>query len=304
HRRSLVVPRDHHRLDARLPAAADRLLHLLPRRIDHPRQTDKHQIPLRRLFRSRILSGRKLPVGEGQVPQGHRRQLAVHPENFVPQGLAEGHRLPVPKNVAAPLQQHIRRPLGKQHPLAPRPLHQNRLSARIRRTSAGMRSPLSRETISPGTRSAAGIRSHVPPRNTRAIGADNSLRALKDRSARTSCTKPRMAFKKTMAMMATASRYSPRSPEMSVATSRTSTMKSLNWFRNTIKGEVFSPSLSRLGPTVFSRLSASLGSKPTAGSTSKWAATRSASQSTQRLFSDTSTPPLSNFSHKLYSDRP
>src|SRR5690606_26486751 len=109
---------------------------------------------------------------------------------------------------------------------------------------------------------------------------------------RASATKPRMAFKKTMAMLDTASRYQPRSPELSVANSRTSTMTALNWFRNTIKGEVFSPSLSREGPTVFSRLAASLGSKPTAGSTSKWAATRSASQSTQRLFSDTSTPPL------------
>src|SRR5690606_17509211 len=167
-----------------------------------------------------------------------------------------------------------------------------KLSARIRRTSAGMRSPLSRATMSPGTRSAAGIRSHTPPRSTRAVGADSSLSAARDRSARTSCTKPKMAFKKTMAMMAAASRYSPKSPEMSVAASRTSTMKSLNWLRNTMKGEIFFPSLSRLGPTAFSLLSASPLSRPTAGSTSKWAATRSASHSTQRLFSDTSTPPL------------
>src|SRR5690606_27200177 len=81
--------------------------------------------------------------------------------------------------------------------------------------------------------------------------------------------------------------------------SRTSTMKSLNWLRNTMKGEIFFPSLSRLGPTAFSLLSASPLSRPTAGSTSKWAATRSASHSTQRLFSDTSTPPLSNLSSLL-----
>ena len=61
-----------------------------------------------------------------------------------------------------------------------------KLSVWIQRTSAGIRSPLSTDTISPGTSREASIFFHSPSRLTLAAGTDNFFNACRDFSARIS----------------------------------------------------------------------------------------------------------------------
>ena len=67
-----------------------------------------------------------------------------------------------------------------------------RLASSMMRASAGILSPASIRTMSPGTISRAGTRWRSPSRMTLASGAASAISARTDFSARDSCTKPRM----------------------------------------------------------------------------------------------------------------
>ncbi|GBD40594.1 hypothetical protein HRbin38_00457 [bacterium HR38] len=78
--------------------------------------------------------------------------------------------------------------------------------------SAGMRSPASRRTTSPGTISRLGRCWKRPSRRTQAMGSARALRRLRASSERFSCRVPRVALRIRMARMAKASRGSPWAP--------------------------------------------------------------------------------------------
>jgi hypothetical protein len=82
--------------------------------------------------------------------------------------------------------------------------------------------------ISPGTSSDASRRDLFPSRITRHCSAASLPSISRDRSARYSWTKPKTALRKRMAKMAAASKYSPKSTEMTTVPKSTSTMKSWN----------------------------------------------------------------------------
>ncbi len=138
----------------------------------------------------------------------------------------------------------------------------SRLYTSMSLASAAILSPGDRTSTSPGTTSAASIDCAWPPRSTRAWGADSSARAARARSARNSCTKPRMAFTTTMASMAAASLYSPITADAAVAPSSTRTMKSWNCDARMARGDMPRPVVMVFGPASAKRARASPESRP------------------------------------------
>ena len=80
-----------------------------------------------------------------------------------------------------------------------------RLMASVRRRSAGMLSPVSISTMSPGTSSRDSMMRRSPSRTTLQRGAAMRSKASSDRSAFDSCTMPMMALATRMTRMMSAS---------------------------------------------------------------------------------------------------
>ncbi|MBA7486965.1 hypothetical protein ES707_22527 [subsurface metagenome] len=99
------------------------------------------------------------------------------------------------------------------------------------RASAGMRSPASKRTRSPGTTFRDGMNCSVPSLSTRALGAVIFFMASIAFSDRYSCTKPTMALRNTMAPMVAASMNSSISPLVLV---KASTMERVMAIRSMI----------------------------------------------------------------------
>ncbi len=95
--------------------------------------------------------------------------------------------------------------------------------------SAGTLLPPSRRIISPGTRNSLAILLSFPSRITTASGDVNFLRASIVFSALYSCTKPKIAFKITITIIAKASITSPMRAEKTVAAISMIIKKLLNW---------------------------------------------------------------------------
>ena len=121
-----------------------------------------------------------------------------------------------------------------------------RLTASRRRASAGIRSPVLKKIMSPGTSSFAGISVSFPSLRTDATGAAILFRASIARSARYSWIKPRPAAKRIMTKMTMASATSPTTADRTTATRRMIIMKFLNCSRKIFQGETFSPAASSL----------------------------------------------------------
>ena len=130
-----------------------------------------------------------------------------------------------------------------------------RLAAWISRPSAGMKSPASSLTISPGTSWEASITCSTPPRTTRAWGAEMFFSASSAFSALLSCKTPRMAFKTTMTRIRSGSKNSDGScwtqatiNEIAAAASRMRIMTSLNCCKKRVKKPAFFFSCKRFSP--------------------------------------------------------
>jgi len=95
-----------------------------------------------------------------------------------------------------------------------------------RRPSALMASPSRRTRTSPGTMSAAGMRTSPPSRTTLAVAAAIRCSAATASSALRSCTKPSTAFARTMAAITIASNGVPSAPSSAHATTDTITAAS------------------------------------------------------------------------------
>ena len=111
-----------------------------------------------------------------------------------------------------------------------------KLTLRIRRASAGTKSPASRRIISPGTSIAASITFSSPSRITLAWGADILFNASRAFSALLSCITPIIAFIITMARISTGSKNSFGLPSMTAMANDTAAaissmiiIASLNW---------------------------------------------------------------------------
>ena len=96
------------------------------------------------------------------------------------------------------------------------------------RASAGILSPASSTSTSPGTSSFDAISRSSPPRSTVIIGVSMLFKASSARSARYSWTNPSTAQKTTITRMMIASTYSPTNAERIVATIRMSIRTFLN----------------------------------------------------------------------------
>jgi hypothetical protein len=96
-------------------------------------------------------------------------------------------------------------------------------AALTRRASALTASPSAARRRSPGTTSAAGIRSSRPPRITPAVAAARRWSAATACSARASCTYPSTAFRRTIAAMTIASYGISSPPSRAQAASETTT---------------------------------------------------------------------------------
>ena len=115
--------------------------------------------------------------------------------------------------------------------------------------SAVTRSPASSKRISPGTTSFAAISCFSPSLKTFAAGADKDFRASNDFSALTCWTVPKIAFKiKTTIITAVLSKL-PVNAEITAATIKMMTIKSLNCSKKTSKILFFLPSIKAFGPT-------------------------------------------------------
>ena len=158
-----------------------------------------------------------------------------------------------------------------------------RLAAWISRPSAGMKSPASSLTMSPGTSWEASITCSAPPRTTRAWGAEMLFSASSAFSALLSCKTPRMAFKTTMTKIRSGSKNSPGSrwtqatiKETAAAASRIRIITSLNCCRNRTKKPAFFFSCSRFSPYWLRRASICDGFSPRCGS--EWSCRTSSSR--------------------------
>ena len=109
-------------------------------------------------------------------------------------------------------------------------------------------SPASRSTMSPGTTSVEGISMRIPSRSTLALGDDMALRLSRDFSALRYCTEPRIALRISTAKMTMVLSTFSDSAEITAATIRIMTSKSLNCSAKTWIVLFFFPSESLLGP--------------------------------------------------------
>ena len=134
-----------------------------------------------------------------------------------------------------------------------------------RRISAGIRSPASITTKSPGTSSPAGTFLRTPSLMTTAVGALNSFNASRDFSALYSWIKPKTALITTMHIITKASLYSPSTADKRMAPNNTKTIKSRNCMRNSSRSEIFFFPCKTLRPFSCNLCSASRTDSPAAG---------------------------------------
>ena len=111
------------------------------------------------------------------------------------------------------------------------------------------KSPASSKSISPGTTSFAAISCFLPSLKTLAAGADRDFKASSDFSALTCCTVPKIAFRiKTTIITAVLSKL-PVNAEITAATIKIITIRSLNCSKKTSTTLFFLPSTRAFGPT-------------------------------------------------------
>lgn len=132
----------------------------------------------------------------------------------------------------------------------------------ISRRSAGIRTPDSSSTTSPGTRSRLSISRSRPSRMTRAWGTTSCISARTAPSAFRSWVKPITALSTSTAAITDASRYSPSSNVTASARSRMKINGLRNWRRSTNHGGAGGSSPSWFGPYRASRASASCWTSP------------------------------------------
>ena len=140
------------------------------------------------------------------------------------------------------------------------------------RQSAGMASPASSTTTSPGTSSADGTVTCLPPRMTLEVAALISCRAARAFSAWYSCTTPSTELRMTTNMMMKTSAKSASPCAMPVTAEMTAAMISMITIGSAIMAKKrfhsgsFSASLSLLGPTLARRSAASAAVRPSCSS--------------------------------------
>ena len=128
--------------------------------------------------------------------------------------------------------------------------------------SAGMRSPVSRSRISPGTMFFVKISFRRPFRSTLVVGSTIRFSASIAFSALYSCTKPKTITNAMMDEMTQKLMVSPITSEIIAAANKTQTMKFANWLSNTLRGVTFCFSSSSLMPYFSSLIFASSDDKP------------------------------------------
>ncbi len=137
---------------------------------------------------------------------------------------------------------------GRLSPVSIDSLHERRTAA-CKRPSAAILSPSSSSSTSPGTTVRALTSRVLPPRRTRAVGAESSFSASSVFSVRYSCKKPITAFISTMRMIVTASVPSPIQTDTSVAAARIRIITSLNCEKNIAATPAPCLPVSRFSPT-------------------------------------------------------
>ncbi len=125
---------------------------------------------------------------------------------------------------------------GRLSPVSIDSLHERRTAA-CKRPSAAILSPSSSSSTSPGTTVRALTSRVLPPRRTRAVGAESSFK------------KPITAFISTMRMIVTASVPSPIQTDTSVAAARIRIITSLNCEKNIAATPAPCLPVSRFSPT-------------------------------------------------------
>ena len=144
------------------------------------------------------------------------------------------------------------------------------VAAMWRRPSAGILSPASKVTMSPGTSSSAGRSIASPPRRTCALMSSIFWSAATLSAALPSWLRPRTAFRTVRAMITMPVDHSCSATMLTIAAPRsTSCMRSRYWRRNACQPGSFLASASLFGPTCARRRWTSASSRPAAGSTSR-----------------------------------
>ena len=142
----------------------------------------------------------------------------------------------------------------------------------MRRPSAGMRSPASTETMSPGTSCSAGSSISSPPRSTRALMIIISWSAATAAAALPSWAMPMAALSRVRPMSMMPVPYCSTGQMLKMpATSSTICMRSWYWRTKTFQPGSFSPSANLLGPYWSRRAVASAPESPVLASTPAWA---------------------------------
>jgi hypothetical protein len=139
-------------------------------------------------------------------------------------------------------------------------------TASSRRPSAGMRSPASTATTSPGTSSSVGTVRSSPSRRTRALVTTIDRSASSDASARDSMTKPMMLLRTTTASTTSGVFSSPETAKLTAAaTSSTTVSSSRSWAASRFHAGSRGASGSWLGPWRTRRSVASVPLRPSPG---------------------------------------
>ena len=150
------------------------------------------------------------------------------------------------------------------------------VAATVSRPSAGILSPASKETTSPGTSSSAGMSTCPPPRRACALIRSIFWSAATLSAALPSWFRPRIAFSTVRPMITSPVANSCNAAMLTIAApSRTSCIRSRYWRRKTRQPGSFSASASLFGPYCARRRSTSAASSPVRGSTPSCALTSS-----------------------------
>ncbi len=155
----------------------------------------------------------------------------------------------------------------------------SRVAALMMRPSAGIRSPASTRTMSPGTSSSAGICSSCPSRRTLVWTIIIFWSAATLDSALPSWLSAITALRIVSPNRRSAVDRSPTTTRLiTAATTRTICIGSVYWRRNLVQPDSFFGSANLLGPNFARRVSTSAALSPGAGST-PWAAIASGTDS-------------------------
>ncbi len=146
------------------------------------------------------------------------------------------------------------------------------VAATSRRPSAGILSPASKETTSPGTSSSDGMSIREPPRWACALITSIFWSAATLSAAFPSWFRPRIAFSTVIPRIARPVPNSWSATTLTIAApTSTSCIRSRYWRRNECQPGSFASSASLFGPYCARRFSTSPASSPDFGSTPSWA---------------------------------